>query len=348
MLQARILPIAQEHGAMTAVSEPKPLTILGGYLGAGKTTLLNHLLRQAAGRRIAVIVNDFGEINIDADLIENRTADTLSIAGGCVCCSFGDDLIETLQSLCDRPEALDHIVIETSGVTLPRPLRASLSLLPGLRVVGTVILADAQAVRQQATDRHVGDTVRQQLQAADLLLISKIDQVPTDALAELRSWVGTQTGAPIIPVLHGEVPLEIVLGEFERWPGQADVALSGRREQARLLGVPQSLQAPTHLGSQYQTRTFEIPHALDPQILVHGLGALSPALLRAKGFIRDSHQQLWTVQCVGTRASLSPAPAQVGGPGRLVTISAGDEPDAETIRRLIEAASPPVPGDPTA
>ena len=104
-----------------------PVTVIGGYLGAGKTTLVNHLLRHAGGRRIAVLVNDFGALPIDADLIEARDGDLLAIAGGCVCCSYGSDLMDALAALLERSPRPDHLVIETSGVALPGSVARSAS-----------------------------------------------------------------------------------------------------------------------------------------------------------------------------------------------------------------------------
>jgi len=97
------------------MSEALPVTIVGGYLGSGKTTLVNHLLRNANGVRIAVMVNDFGELPIDADLIEAQDGDVISLSGGCICCSYGDDLSLSLQKLRAQPTLPDHIVIEASG-----------------------------------------------------------------------------------------------------------------------------------------------------------------------------------------------------------------------------------------
>jgi G3E family GTPase len=111
------------HGAI-------PVTIVGGYLGAGKTTLVNHLLRHSQGRRIAVLVNDFGELAIDAELIEARDGDMLQLAGGCVCCSFGSDLLAALLRLRDMQPAPRHILIETSGVALPGAVARTLTLVP--------------------------------------------------------------------------------------------------------------------------------------------------------------------------------------------------------------------------
>ena len=96
--------------------DPLPTVVIGGYLGAGKTTLVNHLLRHADGRRVAVLVNDFGDVNIDADLIEGADAGVLSLSGGCLCCSFGDDLVGTLLALQRRQPPPDVVLIELSGV----------------------------------------------------------------------------------------------------------------------------------------------------------------------------------------------------------------------------------------
>ena len=95
-----------------------PVTLIGGYLGAGKTTLVNHLLRNADGRRLAVLVNEFGALPIDADLIVARDGNLISISGGCICCSFGSDLLAALIELKGRGDAIDHLLIETSGVAL--------------------------------------------------------------------------------------------------------------------------------------------------------------------------------------------------------------------------------------
>src|SRR5690606_31404360 len=109
-----------------------PVTVLGGYLGVGKTTLLNHLLRENDGRRLAVLVNDFGDIDIDAELIESREGSVLSLAGGCICCSVGSDLVGALLDLPRQANAPDQILIETSGVALPGAVAQTVGLVASL------------------------------------------------------------------------------------------------------------------------------------------------------------------------------------------------------------------------
>ncbi len=171
-----------------------PVVLIAGYLGAGKTTLVNHLLRHAAGRRIAVLVNDFGSINIDADLIaanadEDSSADVLSLAGGCLCCSFGDDLLGTLGTLAQRTPPPDVCLIELSGVALPASVVRTAKLSQAVEVVGTLVVADAEHIQRQAADRYVGDTVIQQLKAADWLMLNKPDLVTADALQAAAAWL---------------------------------------------------------------------------------------------------------------------------------------------------------------
>ena len=119
-----------------------PAVVIGGYLGAGKTTLVNRVLRAAAGRRIAVVVNDFGEIGIDADLIESRDGDVLNLAGGCVCCAVGSDLVAGLMALPQRIAPPDVVLIETSGVALPGAVARAVRLVPGLDADGIVDAPD--------------------------------------------------------------------------------------------------------------------------------------------------------------------------------------------------------------
>ena len=113
------------------MTTPIPVSIVGGYLGAGKTTLVNHLLRERGGRRIAVLVNDFGDLSIDDALIEARDGALLRLAGGCICCSFGSDLLAALQQLLALQAPPDHVLVECSGVALPSAVARSLGLLSG-------------------------------------------------------------------------------------------------------------------------------------------------------------------------------------------------------------------------
>lgn len=339
-------PVAVPSGppaGRTTGRDPVPVTILGGYLGAGKTTVLNHLLRHAAGRRIAVLVNDFGTVNIDADLIEARDERAISLAGGCVCCGFGDDLPVTLRTLRDAQPPFDHIVIETSGVALPANLRATLSLLEGLRVVATLVLADAETVRRQAGDPYVGDTVRQQLRAADLLLLTKGDLLPEPRVDEVEAWLRAQTPAPVLRAVMGAVPPDIVLGIPEATGMQSSATgLLGASNDGRL-------RPPAHAAARFETATFGIDAPVDPQRLARALAALTPALARAKGLVRDADGRLHVVQVVGRRGSAEPAAPNAAAAGRLVAISAGEPLDRDAVRAaidasLLHAASSPRPG----
>ena len=159
--------------------DPIPLTVIGGYLGAGKTTLLNQLLRHNAGRRLAVLVNDFGSINIDAALITQHDGETMSLTNGCICCSLANGFLTALTQLKERPEPPEHIIVEASGVADPLKI-GQYGHLPGFRLDGVIVLADAETVRRRARDSYVGRTVIRQLQGADVLILTKPDLVSGD------------------------------------------------------------------------------------------------------------------------------------------------------------------------
>ena len=158
-----------------------PLTLISGYLGTGKTTLINNLLRTTK-KKIALLVNDFGDVNIDESLIEARTDSVLSIAGGCVCCSYGNELIETLESMNSNEMLPDHIVLEASGIALPSKIIQTISLMDFLSFHGTVLLTDASRLRSQLNDLYISDTISSQIEQHDLLVLNKTDLLNEDEL----------------------------------------------------------------------------------------------------------------------------------------------------------------------
>lgn len=159
-----------------------PLTLISGYLGTGKTTLINQLLRTTK-KKIALLVNDFGDVNIDESLIERRTDSLLSIAGGCVCCSYGNELVETLESMNSSEIQPDHIVLEASGIALPSKIIQTVSLMNFLSFHGTVLLADASRIQAQLNDVYISDTIRLQIQEHDLLVLNKTDLIGEEDLS---------------------------------------------------------------------------------------------------------------------------------------------------------------------
>ncbi len=149
---------------------PVPVLVVGGYLGAGKTTLVNHLLR-TSGQRLMVLVNDFGQSVIDAQLIEASDGDVLQLAGGCVCCQIGDELSAALARVADT--APERVVIETSGVAQPAAVTTMVSLTTGLQLDAVVVVADGERIDELLADRYVGDIVAAQLAQADLVVLNR-------------------------------------------------------------------------------------------------------------------------------------------------------------------------------
>lgn len=198
-----------------------PVTVIGGYLGSGKTTLVNHLL--AAGtERLAVLVNDFGDVDIDAALIEQADGDTIALANGCICCSLVDGLAAALDTIANLDPAPDRLVIEASGVADPATV-AAYGHGPGFTLDAVVVLVDVETVRQRATDKYVGDTVLGQLRSADIVVVNKVDLVDQATVAEVTEWLSgrvdravvvTATGAQVDPaILFGVTPNPVVVSE---------------------------------------------------------------------------------------------------------------------------------------
>jgi G3E family GTPase len=285
---------------------PVPLVVLGGYLGAGKTTLINHLLRHAQGQRIAVLVNDFGDVNIDADLIVGASSEVLALSGGCVCCSFGDDLLGSLRRVAQRQPAPDVIVLECSGVGMPGAVAQSAALCPNVALDGIAVVADASRIQALAEDRYVGETVRQQLHSADLLLVNQQDLCAPHELAAVHTWL--QAMLPRVPTVsceHGRVPPELLLGGLRSNPSHPAAAPNWLGQGTNRL---QPLQRATTLFCAYQHRCSAVS---SPQALADLLRQQDPHLLRAKGLVQDAQAQLWQLHIMGQRVKIDPAPCHL-------------------------------------
>ncbi len=306
---------------------PIPFTVIGGFLGAGKTTLLNRLLVAPHGRRFAVLVNDFGSVDIDGRLIVAHGGDTIALANGCLCCSIGDSLATTLLDLLERPDRFDHVVVEASGVADPGRIADIGGIEPRLSRDGVIVVVDAADVRARAADRYVGDTVLRQIAAADLLVLNKRDLVEDAEATTLKTWLEGIAGAvAVVEARHADVPLAALFG----LPPGADLH-----------------PAAPACEPAFRTWTFATPHPLSREGLVAVLDALPSPVLRAKGFVRfaDSPGRRALLQRVGRRSRLDDEGAW--GLGRLVSeivvIGTPDMPsDADLAARFETAARPVV------
>jgi len=235
------------------MSRRLPVTVVTGFLGAGKTTVLRHLLTRS-GQRLAVMVNEFGSVGLDGDLIrscgfcpdDEVDGRLVELNNGCLCCTVQDDFLPTMEQLLERADQLDGIVVETSGLALPRPLLQALDW-PAIRsrvhVNGVVTLVDGEALaagspvadrealeRQRREDPSldhitaIDELFRDQLQAADLVLLSRADRLSQEQLDAVKTNLQHQTrpGTALLPVAHGAVDTSVVLGLEHHSNEQAD------------------------------------------------------------------------------------------------------------------------------
>jgi len=255
-----------------------PLTIIGGFLGSGKTSLVNHILNNTQNKRVAVLVNDFGEINIDAKLIVSVEGETVSLANGCVCCSIRDDLLTEVLKLFAGDVVPEHIVIETSGVSKPISVAetflnpATLSLVD---VQNMITVLDVDLVIDDQADYT--DLAYSQIAVADLVVINKTDLVSPKRLEAVRKKVADiVTRACILETTFGEVPLDLIFDD------QMSRAMESLREKNKLF----TPHHEHHHDQEFATWTFRNQAEWSFNALQRAVEHLPVGIFRAKGLVR--------------------------------------------------------------
>jgi G3E family GTPase len=280
---------------------PVPILLVAGFLGAGKTTVVNHLLAHAGGRRIAAVVNDFGAINIDAELIAGASDGIVSLANGCICCSLEGDLLRTLAAILRRSPRPEAIVIETSGVADPADIVRNLMdpVIWREAPLETVIcVVDATAPAEALNDA----LFRSQLRAADVVALSKVDLADAAGRERIRAAVAAiKPAAVVVDALHGQVPWVLLFPDDpDRPPAPRD---PGRRRPA---------------ADRFETLSWTAEQPLSLARLQAAIGRLAPKLVRAKGLFETVEQpgRQLLFQLAGGRATLAPAGTPTPGTPR--------------------------------
>jgi cobalamin biosynthesis protein CobW len=300
-----------------------PATIITGFLGAGKTTLVRHLLETARGKRLAIIVNEFGSVGIDGDTLRGCGIETcaeeniVELANGCLCCTVAEDFIPTMQALIDRPEPPQHILIETSGLALPKPLIKAFdwpSIRSRLTVDGVIAVVDAPAVasgrfasdpeavaRQRQEDPSIdhdnplAEVYEDQLMAADLIVLNKTDLIDAFTSEALKAQVAAivPRAVKVVMAREGRVDVSILLGlaaaaedDLHARPSHHD-ALDGQHEH-----------------DDFESFVVALPEIDDTDALLARLKMVADThdVLRIKGFAAVAGKPLrLAVQGVGHR-----------------------------------------------
>ncbi|MBU3029122.1 cobalamin biosynthesis protein CobW [Paracoccus marinaquae] len=335
-----------------------PVTVITGFLGSGKTTLIRHLMANPQGRRLAVLVNEFGTMGVDGEILKSCADDNcpaeniLELSNGCICCTVADDFIPTLERLMAMPKRPDHILIETSGLALPKPLLRAFDW-PAIRsritVDGVIALADAEAVaagrfapdeaavqaQREADDSLDHDTplaevFEDQIACADIILLTKADLAGTEGVALARALIEAEAPRPlpILTVTDGAVDPRVILG-------------LGRAAEDDLDARPSHHDgAEDHEHEDFDSVVIDLPEIDDPAALTAAIErlAIQQNILRVKGHVavRGKPMRL-LVQAVGARVRQQYDQPWGSRPrsSRLVVIAEHDDVNEAAIRSAL-------------
>jgi cobalamin biosynthesis protein CobW len=301
-----------------------PTTIITGFLGAGKTTLIRHMLENANGRRIALIINEFGDVGVDGEVLKGcgdavcKEEDVIELANGCICCTVADDFVPTMKKLLDRETAFDHIVIETSGLALPQPLVRAFSwpeISSRVTVDGVVTVVDGksnaegryaddedtiQAMRRADPnlehENPIEELFNDQLNCADMVVVNKTDLLNSSEIRELSDTLQgkVRKGTRIINAQHGKLDISALLGLSSAAEGDMHNRLSTHEHEGN----------EQHDHDDFISFTVDLPEVRDRDALLKKVAGTiaNSTILRVKGFanIAGSSSRL-LIQAVGPR-----------------------------------------------
>ncbi|MCC6864255.1 MAG: cobalamin biosynthesis protein CobW [Rhodobacteraceae bacterium] len=331
-----------------------PVTVITGFLGSGKTTLIRHLMMNPEGKRLAILVNEFGTVGVDGDILkscadENCPAENIvELANGCICCTVADDFIPTIEALMALPVRPDHILIETSGLALPKPLLKAFDW-PAIRskitVDGVVTLADAEAVaagrfasneaavkaQHEADDSidhetPLSEVFEDQISCADIILLSKADLAGEAGLAAARAVIEAEVPRrlPIIAITDGMIDPRVILG------------LNAKAEDDLAARPSHHDGATDHEHEDFASVIIDLPEVDDPEVLVTAIKRLAreQGILRLKGYVAVTGKPMrMLMQSVGERVRYQyDRPwGTVPRKGQLVIIAEHDDIDKASI-----------------
>jgi cobalamin biosynthesis protein CobW len=337
-----------------------PVTVITGFLGAGKTTLIRHLMLNPQGKRLAVLVNEFGTMGVDGEILKSCADENcpeeniLELSNGCICCTVADDFIPTLEKLMAMPQKPDHILIETSGLALPKPLLKAFDW-PAIRsritVDGVIALADAEAVaagrfapdeaavqaQREADDSldhetPLSEVFEDQIACADIVLLSKADLAGDAGLAAARAVIEAETPRqlPILPLTDGVIDPRVILGLGAAAEDDLDARPSHHDG------------ADDHEHDDFDSVVIELPEITDPADLAERIARLArdQKILRVKGHVAVAGKPMrLLVQAVGERVRHQYDRPWGAAPraSRLVVIAEHDDIDPAAIRAVLAA-----------
>jgi G3E family GTPase len=276
-----------------------PVTILTGFLGAGKTTLLNRILNGSHGLRVAVLVNDFGAINIDTELIIGVEDNAISLANGCVCCQIRDDLVETIEEVITRPEQPEYILLEASGVADPSGIAITFAIptfRDRIRLDSIISIVDAEQVFAHPEHPGLEYLKLRQIGFSDMVILNKVDLVVEDQLQKVRDWIDSKMRrVRIVEAVQCDVPLEILLAV-------------GRFDPQQLVESNNGHHHHTDHGQTFSTWSFQTDRPLSLDALNEMVKKRLPGnIYRCKGVVyaAENPKRRAVLQVVGRRADVA-------------------------------------------